>query len=224
MKFKPQAAGKINGNDMCYQIFGRDASCCHKMFKDLFTIQNPLKHVPSRKSHPNFKVDPFLLWIQVVSMEALPMAKFISIDEQTIDFKGMHVDKLQIRYKKEGDGFQCDSLCCNGYTYSFFMHNMPAPKKYLDEGLSPLHACCLFLMDQLKENYYVCGMDNLYTSARFFHEAYAGENKVLCHGVARKSERGLPKSVIQEAARKSARYHKSSGSYWRPRGPRSSCF
>jgi hypothetical protein len=64
---------------------------------------------------------------------------------------------------------------------------MLAPKKYLDKGLSPLHACCLFLMDQLKENYYVCGMDNLYTSARFFHEAYAGENcfkelKQNCHG------------------------------------------
>jgi hypothetical protein len=59
MKFNPQAIDKINGNDMCYQVFGRDASCHHKMFKNLFSIQNPLKHVSSRKSHPNFKVDPF---------------------------------------------------------------------------------------------------------------------------------------------------------------------
>jgi len=54
MKFNPQAVDKINGKDMCSRIFGRDASRRHKMFKHLFTIQNPLKHIPSRKSHPNF--------------------------------------------------------------------------------------------------------------------------------------------------------------------------
>jgi hypothetical protein len=144
-------------------------------------------------------------------MEAFQMGKFISIDEQTIGFKGMHVDKLRISYKKEGDGFQCDALCCNGYTYSFFMRNMPAPKKYLDKGLSPLHACCLFLMDQLKEKYHACRMDNLYTSARFFREAYAGENKVLCHAVARKSGRGLLKSVIQEEVKNKKQQEKVRG-------------
>jgi len=211
MKFNPQAVDKINGNDMCSRIFGRDASRRHKMFKHLFTIQNPLKHIPSRKSHPNFKVDPFLLWIQAVSMDAYQVGKFISIDEQTIGFKGMHADKLRISYKKEGDGFQCDALCCNGYTYSFFMRNMPAPKKYLDKGLSPLHARCLFLMDQLKEKHHVCGMDNLYTSARFFREAYASKNKVLCHGVARRSGRGLPKSVIQDEVKNKVQQEKVRG-------------
>jgi hypothetical protein len=84
-------------------------------------------------------------------------------------------------------------------------------------------------MDQLEEKYHVCGMDNLYKSARLFCEAYAGENKVLCHEVAR--ERGMDfqecdtrQSKEQEAARKSARYHKIRGSYRQPRGPRSSCF
>jgi hypothetical protein len=48
-------------------------------------------------------------------MEAFDLRKFISIDEQMIGFKG----KLQISYKKEGDGFQCDTICCDGYTYSF---------------------------------------------------------------------------------------------------------
>jgi hypothetical protein len=41
----------------------------------------------------------------------------------------------------------------------------------------------------------------LYTSAKFFREAYIGKNQVLCHGVARKSGRGLPKSIIQEEAK-----------------------
>jgi hypothetical protein len=62
-------------------------------------------------------------------MEAFEIRKWISIDEQTIGFKGMHAGKFWISYKKEGDGFQCDALCCDGYTYSFFMCNMPAPKK-----------------------------------------------------------------------------------------------
>jgi hypothetical protein len=79
-------------------------------------IQDPQKMIPPRSSHPNFKIDQFLCWIQVVSMEAFDLGKFISIDEQTIGFKGHHADKMQISYKKEGDGFQCNAICCNGYT------------------------------------------------------------------------------------------------------------
>jgi hypothetical protein len=29
--------------------------------------------------------------------------------------------------KKEGDGFLADSICKEGYTYSFFFRNQPAP-------------------------------------------------------------------------------------------------
>jgi hypothetical protein len=198
MKFVPQALDPINGSDMCFRVFGRNTSKRHKEFKAFFTIQDPRKIVPPRTTHPNFKIDPFLRWIQVVSMAAFDLGRLISIDEQTIGFKGHHADKMRISYKKEGDGFQCDAICCDGYTYSFFMRNMPAPKKYLDKGLSPLHARCLFLLDQLKDKHHVCGVDNLYTSARFFREAFTEKNKVLCHGVARKSGRGVPKCVIQE--------------------------
>jgi hypothetical protein len=96
---KPQSAEKRNGNDMCYYVFGRDASCCHKMLKNMFT-QNPLKHTPAENLTRASMLTPFLLWIQVVSMEAFQIGKFISIDEQTMGIKGMHVDKLWICYKK----------------------------------------------------------------------------------------------------------------------------
>jgi hypothetical protein len=56
MKFKPQFIDKINGNDMCYQVFGHDASRRHKIFKHIFAIQSPLKHIPSRKTS---KLIPF---------------------------------------------------------------------------------------------------------------------------------------------------------------------
>lgn len=88
---------------------------------------------------------------------------------------------------------------------------MPAPKNYLDAGFSPLHARCLFLFDQLKEEHHVCGMDNLFSSVKFFREAYKGKNKVLCHGVTRKSGRGLPNCVIQEEVKNKKEQEKIRG-------------
>jgi hypothetical protein len=128
MKFIPQSQDTINGNDMYFRVFGLNATKCHKKFKAYFTIQDPRKIVPSTKMHPNFKGDPFLCWIQSESIQAFDLGKYISIDEQTIGFKVNHADQLRISYKKEGDGFQCDAICCDGYTYSFFMRNMLAPK------------------------------------------------------------------------------------------------
>ncbi len=88
---------------------------------------------------------------------------------------------------------------------------MPAPKNYLDAGFSPVHARCLFLFDQLKEEHHVCGMDNLFSFVKFFREAYKGKNKVLCHGVTRKSGRGLPNCVIQEEVKNKKEQEKIRG-------------
>jgi hypothetical protein len=75
-------------------------------------------------------------------------------------------------------------------------------KKFLNKGMSPLHACCLFLLDQLKEKYHVCGVVNLYISSeKFFHEANVSKNQVLCHGAVRKSGRGLPKMCKSKRAK-----------------------
>ena len=54
--------------------------------------------------------------------------KWVAIDEQTIGFKGRSGMKLRISYKREGDGFQCDAICDEGYTYSFFFRHGDAPK------------------------------------------------------------------------------------------------
>ena len=106
--------------------------------------------------------------------------------------------KLRITYKKEGDRFQCDALCDSGYAYtSFFRHENP-PKKYIDQGLSPLHARLMFLFDSMEDKYHECGVDNLYMSAKFARDAYMHENKIKLHGVTRKSGRGLPSFVLQE--------------------------
>ena len=106
-------------------------------------------------------------WIKRVSVNAWRLGKIVSVDEQTIGFQGRHALKLRITYKKEGDRFQCDALCDSGYAYtSFFRHENP-PKKYIDQGLSPLHARLMFLFDSMEDKYHECGVDNLYMSAKF---------------------------------------------------------
>jgi hypothetical protein len=54
------------------------------------------------------------------------------------------------------------------------------------------------MFDQLKSAHHVCGMDNLYNSVKFCRDAFTGKNKVMVHGVAKKSGRGLPKCIIQD--------------------------
>ena len=121
----------------------------------------------------------------------------VSVDEMTMRFKGKHKDKLRITYKKEGDGFQADALCDDGFTLQVHMRNDPAPKKYLRQGLSPLHSRVMSLFDVLEEKHHQCAMDNLYNSASFCRAAYNHKQKVLCHGVARKGSRGVPSCVLQ---------------------------
>jgi hypothetical protein len=126
------------------------------------------------------------------------LAQSISIDEQTIGFQGSHKDKRRITYKAEGDGFQNDALCQDGYTYQFYFRNEPAPAFFRKKGLSPLHSRVMALFDSIKDRYHHCGMDNLYNSVNFCKAGFANRNKVLIHGVTRKGGRGLPSSVLQE--------------------------
>ena len=65
-------------------------------------------------------------------------------------------------------------------------------------GLSPLHSRTMALFDSLEDDYHHVGMDNLYNSAAFCRAAYNHPRKVLCHGVTRKSGRGIPSCVFQE--------------------------
>ena len=123
-----------------------------------------------------------------------------SIDEMTIGFQGHHADKLRITYKNEGDGFQADALCQEGFTFQVFMRNDPAPIKYLNQGLSPLHSRVMSLFDCLQDCHHHCAMDNLYNSANFCRAAVNHPKQVLCHGVTRKGGRGIPPSVLQEEA------------------------
>ena len=83
----------MNGNDLCHEVFEKKAEKRHKHFKASFAVQDPHKAAPSKMTHPNFKVDPFLSFIQSMSMEAWERGKKLSCDEQTIGFQGLNKDK-----------------------------------------------------------------------------------------------------------------------------------
>ena len=64
--------------------------------------------------------------------------------------------------------------------------------------LSPLHYRLMALFYALKDNNNVCGMDNLYNSAKFCRKSYTHYKRVMVHGVARKGMRGIPAVVKQD--------------------------
>jgi hypothetical protein len=197
-KFNHQRNDPVNGNDFVYKSFGPNAFRKHKMVKAFLSLQDPGLPVPARDVDPNWKIRPLLDWMNFIGPKAVLLGECSSVDEMTIGFQGSHKDKRRITYKAEGDGFQCDALCQEGYCYQHYFRNDPAPKQYLKLGLSPLHARVMWLFDSLHDLHHQIGMDNLYNSAAFCRAAYLHSMKVLCHGVVRKGGRGAPKCIIQE--------------------------
>ena len=198
MKFKSDASDSVHGSNLCFNAFGPNAERRHRHFKCFFGVQDPLIQAPPQKKDPNWKARPLFKWMNYLMPLAWLVGRVFSTDEQTMGFQGHHADKKRITYKDEGDGFQGDALCQDGWTHQIFMRNDPAPKEFLRLGLSPLHSRVLWLFSCLKADYHVCGVDNLYTSAKFCRVSYV-KAKVLLNGVTRTGSRGLPKSVLQDA-------------------------
>jgi Transposase IS4 len=211
MKFSSHEQDPIQGNNLIRRSFGPNGVRRHRHFKAFFCVQDPMKPVPSRKENPLHKVSSFLKWIQQVSQSAWVLGRDLAGDEQTIGFQGNHRDKRRITYKAEGDGFQCDAICDKGYTFNFFFRNMPAPKKYLQQGWSPLHARMLSLFDCFQEKNHRVWMDNLYLSAKFAKGCFTHPQQVLLAGVARKSGRGVPECVLQEEVKNKTEARKVRG-------------
>jgi hypothetical protein len=158
-----------------------------KIFRAYFGMQDPDKPVPERKSSPLFKVLPIIKLIRKISPLAWDCGKNVAVDEQTISMTGHHADKMRITYKRAGDGFQCDAICDDGFTFSIYFRNEPPPAKYTSMGLSPLHSRVMWLFDQLKDKGHRCRVDNLYMSCRFAKFCWT-----------RKGGRGVPQLVCQE--------------------------
>ena len=212
-KFKSETEDPVNGSTLCNEIFGKGGVTRHKEFRAFFSATNPIIPTPPTSTHPNWKIDPLLKQLLRVSKECIFIGKKIAIDEQDIGFQGRHKDKQRVTFKKVGDGFLLDALCSDGYTYNFYFRNQPAPQKWIDKGLSPLHARVMSLVQQLPDETknYICGMDNLYISPKFANVILNQSGKrVMIHGVCRPS-RGIPNCIIQETATKKEDIIKSKG-------------
>ena len=125
--FDSQKNNPPNGSDFCYNAFGSCARQRHKEFKALFSVQDPVKTTPRSKTHPKWKIQVLLRHAIIVSKDAIFIGSSLFCDEEIMGRKGRQPDILRINYKKEGDGFQCDALGSDGYTYTFFFRNQPDP-------------------------------------------------------------------------------------------------
>ena len=130
--------------------------------------------------------------------KAWKLRQDFSIEKMTLCFQGRHKDKIIITYKRAVDGFQCDALFENGFTYQLHFCNHPAPPKYIKMNLSPLHYFLMDLFDSLQDKNHVCGMDELYNSSTFCRKLYTHDKRVMVHGVARKGMQEIPAVFKQE--------------------------
>ena len=123
--------------------------------------------------------------------------KWVSIDEQTLGFQGRSGIKLRISYKKEGDGFQCDAVCDDGYTFSFYFRDgdpPTLPAEFKDSDLSPTAQRVVWLALYLTNVWSRIFMDNLFNSLKLFRALYLA--KCLGHGVAQTKLRKPPVLVF----------------------------
>ena len=202
MEMKFDKSDVANYNPYVAANFGTNPVRRLRQFRGFFTCQDPMKPAPPRTRSPLFKVLPMITWIRKLGPICWECGINIGVDEQTMGFQGHHVDKLRTSYKKEGDGFQCDALCDEGFTYSVYFRNEPPPPECIRQGLSPLHARCMWLFDQLQDQCHRAWVDNLYMSARMAKAAYNTPNKVMTAGVCRTKDRGVPVSVLQDVVKK----------------------
>ncbi len=136
--------------------------------------------------NPLWKVQRFLDKLNDNAAKMWIPGKRLSIDEQTLGFQGRSGIKLLISYKNEGDGFQCDAVCDNGYTFSFFFRHgdaPPLPKEFTDKipDLSPTVMRVVWLALCLPNVWSRIFRDNLFNSRKLFTALYMA--KALAHGI-----------------------------------------
>ena len=142
-------------------------------------------HATSRKQAPNHEVDYLFSCLIQVSTNSFELGHNISSDKKYASFQGHNEEKYRVTFKRAGDGFLIDAGCEDGYTISFYPSNPPPPKKWIEKGYSPTHSQIIFMSDALPDQYYTCGMDNVFVSAKFLQVAYAETKyKTMVHGVS----------------------------------------
>ena len=198
-KMQDQERQPTHGNDRITAVIGPGWQQKHRSFRHFFATQDPMMTPPPKKQCPNFKVDELFRWLRFIWKETWVLAKEFSNDEQSCKMQGKSEYKVQCgKFKRLGDGLQCDCLANDGYTWDFYFRNEPSDPDLLAQGFCPMHCRLLHMFCNLREHYHCCTMDNLFNSVKLARAAYSLPKPVLVHGVLRKSGRGCPPCVLQE--------------------------
>ena len=111
---KPRTGGR-------HALHGMRRWAQFRRFMCMFDFQQDARKETAK--NPLWKVQHLLDELNENARRMWIPGKWVSIDEQTLWFQGRSGIKLRISYKKEGDGFQCDAMCDDGYTFSFYFRH-----------------------------------------------------------------------------------------------------
>ena len=133
------------------------------------------------RTHPNWKVDPFSHHLNLVFIQAPVLPEKLSVDYQTIMFHGSSKLKSRIKNKKTGNAFQCNSICSDGYTATFFFVINNLLENILKKvfRLYTLVLCSYLISFKIYTT--LCTRDNLLMSATFVRNAIRSKNKLKIH-------------------------------------------
>lgn len=162
-----------------------------------------------RTAGPLSKLEPMLSYVRHKWQKCWVPGKCLSLDEMTIGFKGRHYLVTRIKYKKEGDGFQCDAICEDGYCYTFYFR-CDNPVRPPPKDISDRDNRCSWLVEQLPGFWYNLWMDNLFTSWKFGEQLAL--RFCLFGGTCQTADwRGLHDKVVQQKASSAAQLAKARG-------------
>ena len=120
-KMQPQSKERTHGNDFIAQHIGTGYQQMYRTFRHFFACQDPLTNPPPAHECPNYKVDELYWWLRYIMPQAWNLSKNFSVDEQTCKMQGKSIHKTRCgKYKRLGDGIQCDAIADDGYTYDFY--------------------------------------------------------------------------------------------------------
>ena len=80
-------------------------------------------------------------------MEALYFSQNIPAYEQIVGFGRKNKKNIQMKYTKKKEGYQVDTLCYRGYTYTFYFFHQSPPTKFIYADLVHSYACITFMFD-----------------------------------------------------------------------------
>ncbi len=107
------------------------------------------------------------------------LAENFSIDEQTTKCQGKCEQKTRCgKFKRIGDGLQCDCIADDGYTWDFYFRNEPIKAHLLAHGYCPMHCWLIHMYMHLRESGHICKMDNLFNSVKLAQATYSLPNPV----------------------------------------------